>query len=89
MACCYGLSKSSSGDNLTDAEVSGYRLQPQRQRHVLENRAEAGGSDKADTRKDELKKDKLAEMLSTGAEPMEDLYFMQLSVQNVLYIIVL
>jgi len=26
----YGLSKSSSEDNLTDAEVSGYRFQPQK-----------------------------------------------------------
>ena len=37
MACCYGLSKSSSKENFTDTEVSGYRFQPQRQRHMLED----------------------------------------------------
>ena len=56
MACCSGLSKSSSEDNLTDAEVSGYRLHPQRQRHVLEDRSKASGREKEDTREDELQK---------------------------------
>ena len=33
--------QSSSEENVTDAEVSGYRFQPQRQRHVLEHTREA------------------------------------------------
>ena len=44
---CYGLSKS---DHLTGAEVSGYRFQPQRQRHVLEDTLEASDHEKKDTR---------------------------------------
>ena len=59
---CYGLSKS---DHLTDAEVSGYRLQPQRQRHVLEDTLEA--SDPTTKRKTHgklnLQKTKLAEIV--------------------------
>ena len=47
---CYGLSKS---DHLTDAEVSGYRFQPQRQRHVLEDTLEASDHEKKHTRKAE------------------------------------
>ena len=43
---CYGLSKS---DHLTDAEVSGYRFQPQRQRHVLEDTLDASDHEKKDT----------------------------------------
>ena len=43
---CYGLSKS---DHLMDAEVSGYRFQPQRQRHVLEDTLEASDHEKKDT----------------------------------------
>ena len=43
---CYGFSKS---DHLTDAEVSGYRVQPQRQRHVLEDTLEASDHEKKDT----------------------------------------
>ena len=70
MVCCYGLSKSSSVENVTAAEVSGYRFQPQRQRHVLEDRPEASDQEKEDKREAEHTKDKLAEMLSTdgGAE---------------------
>ena len=68
--CCYGLSKSSSEENVTDAEVSGHRFQPRRQRHVLEDRPEASDHEKEDKREAEHTKDKLAEMLSTdgGAE---------------------
>ena len=70
MACGYGLFKTSSKENLTDAEVPGYRFQPQIQRHALEDRPEANDHDKKDTREAEHTKDKLAEMLSTdgGAE---------------------
>ena len=66
---CYGLSKS---DHLTDAEVSGYRFQPQRQRHVLEDTLEASDHEKKDTREAERTKTKLAETVSTGggAEPI-------------------
>ena len=56
MACCYGLSKSSGEEDFTDAEVSEYRFQPQRQRHVLEDRPEASGREKEDTREGELTK---------------------------------
>ena len=59
-----GLSKS---DHLTDAEVSGYRFQPQRQRHVLEDTLEASDHEKKDTREAERTKTKLAETVSTGA----------------------
>ena len=52
---CYGLSKS---DHLTDAEVSGYRFQPQRQRHVLEDTLEASDHEKKDTREAERTKNK-------------------------------
>ena len=64
------LSKSSSEDNFTDAEVSGYRFQPQIQRHVLEDTPEASGHENEDTREAVLTK--LAEMVSTGggAEPI-------------------
>ena len=51
-----GASKSSSEEMSTDAEVSGYRFQPQRQRHVLEDRAEASDHEKEDTREAELAK---------------------------------
>ena len=54
MACCYGLSKSASEENVTDAEVPVYRFQPQRQRHVLEDRPEATGHEKVDTQEAEL-----------------------------------
>ena len=66
---CYGLSKS---DHLTDAEVSGYRFQPQRQRHVLEDTLEASDHERKDTREAERTKTKLAETVSTGggAEPI-------------------
>ena len=52
---CYGLSKS---DHLTDAEVSGYRFQPQRQRHLLEDTLEASDHKKKDTREAERTKNK-------------------------------
>ena len=52
---CYGLSKS---DHLTDAEVSGYRFQPQRQRHALEDTLEASDHEKKDTREAERTKNK-------------------------------
>ena len=52
---CYGLSKS---DHLTNAEVSGYRFQPQRQRHVLEDTLEASDHEKKDTREAERTKNK-------------------------------
>ena len=70
---CYGLSKS---DHFTDAEVSGYRFQPQRQRHVLEDTLEASDHEKKDTRKAELtkKNKKLAEMVSTGGGA--DIFFL-------------
>ena len=51
----YGLSKS---DHLTDEEVSGYRFQPQRQRHVLEDTLEASDHEKKDTREAERTKNK-------------------------------
>ena len=72
MACCCGLAKSSYEEHFMDAEVSVYRLQ--RQRHILEDIPKARGREKEDTLKAELtkrealQKDKLAEMLSTGAE---------------------
>ena len=50
---CYGLSKS---DHLTDAEVSGYRFQPQRQRNVMEDALEASDHEKKDTREVERTK---------------------------------
>ena len=50
---CYGLSKS---DHLTDAEVSGYRFQPQRQRHVLEDILEASDHEKKGSREAERTK---------------------------------
>ena len=67
----FGLSRSSSDEHLTDAELSGYRFQPQRQRHVLEDTLEASDHEKKDTLESELTK-KLAEMVSTGgdAEPI-------------------
>jgi len=40
----------------TTLEVSGYRYQPQRQRHVLEDAPEASGHEKEDTREAELAK---------------------------------
>ena len=55
---CYGLSRSSSEEHLTDAEVSGYRFQPQRQRHVLEDTPEASDHEKKDTLETELTKKK-------------------------------
>ena len=61
---CYGLSKS---DHLTDAEVSGYRFQPQRQRHVFGTTLEASGMsdhEKKDTREAERTKTKLAETVA-------------------------
>ena len=57
MACSYGtygLSKTSSDEYLTDAEVSGCRVKPQRQRHVLEDTPEASRDEKEDTRNAEL-----------------------------------
>ena len=70
IVCCYGLYKSSTEEIVTDAEVSGHRFQPRRQRHVLEDRPEASGRENEDKREAEQTKDKLAEMLSTdgGAE---------------------
>ena len=38
------------------AEVSGYRFQPQRQRHILEDTPEASDHEKKDTREAELTK---------------------------------
>ena len=38
------------------AEVSGYRFQPQRQRHILEDTLEASDHEKKDTREAELTK---------------------------------
>ena len=65
----YVMSESSSKENLTDAEVSGYRMQRQRERHQLEDILEVSGCsvDTKDTREDNLQKDKHAEqeMLST------------------------
>ena len=59
MACHYGISESLIEENITDAEVPGYRFQRQRQRHVLEDKPEANGRDeyeKEDTREGKLTK---------------------------------
>ena len=55
MACGLNLP---SEENLTDAEVYGYRFHPQKQRHVLEDRPEASGHEHEDTRKAVLTKHK-------------------------------
>ena len=66
---CYGLSKSSFEENVTDAEVSEYSFQPQRQRHVLEDTPEASGHEKEDTREAELTK-KTSRDAVTGVCPL-------------------
>ena len=53
-------------------KISGYRFQPQRQRHILEDTLEASDHEKKDTREAERTQTKLAETVSTGggAEPI-------------------
>ena len=71
MARCHATFESSSEDNSTDAEVSGYRLQPQKERHELEEKLETGGySDKTeDTWEDELRKRQMCRDAVHGLGP--------------------